>query len=339
MPVPLPLDRPIRWGILGAGRIAATVAYDIVRTDGNIVVAVGARDGERAADFGNRFGAQRSYGSYDELIADDEVDVVYIATTNPGHHEQALSVIAAGKHLLIEKPVCLNATDTAEVLDAALAADVFAMEAMWMRTNPLIRRAEHLVADGAIGEVRGVRAEFGLGKAFDPTDRLYDLDNGGGALLDLGVYCVTFARLFLGEPDSVDTVGSVASTGSDATAAMQWRFGDGREAQLWCSAETAAPNRGLIQGSTGWIATVGEFHRPRGLIVHHAGGEEVLPDPIPGGSHGYGPEIAEVDRCLRTGLAESPLVPHADTVATMRLLDDARRVLGVRYPGEAGTGP
>jgi predicted dehydrogenase len=339
MPAPVAPDRPIRWGILGAGRIAATVAHDIVRSDGNVVAAVGARDGERAGDFANRFGAERSYGSYDALIADDEVDVVYIATTHPGHHEQALAVIAAGKHLLIEKPVCLNAADTAEVLNAALAADVFAMEAMWMRTNPLIRRAEHLVADGAIGEVRGVRAEFGLGKAFDPADRLYDLSNGGGALLDLGVYCVTFARLFLGEPDSVDTVGSLAPSGSDATAAMQWRFADGREAQLWCSAETAAPNRGIIEGSTGWIATVGDFHRPRALLLHNADGEEVLADPTPGGSNGYGPEIAEVDRCLRTGLAESPLVPHADTVATMRLLDDARRVLGVRYPGEGGIEP
>ena len=128
--------------------------------------------------------------------------------------------------MLIEKPVTLNAADAREVFAAATRAGVFAMEAMWMRTNPLIRMAQALIGDGAIGEVRGVRSEFGLGLAFDPKHRLYELENGGGALLDLGVYPATFAYLFLGPPDEVRTAGTLASTGSDETVAMQWMYGE-----------------------------------------------------------------------------------------------------------------
>jgi predicted dehydrogenase len=334
MPAQLTHDRPIRWGILGAGGIAGRVSQDISRTDGNVVAAVAAREADRAAEFASRFQHARSYGSYRDLAADPDVDVIYIATTHPGHHDHALMAIDAGKAVLIEKPLCLNAADTREVLVAARAADVFSMEAMWMRTNPLIRKAEQLIADGIIGEVRSVRAELPLGLAFDPGHRLYDLDNGGGALLDLGVYPVTFAYLFLGLPDTVSVTGSLSPTGSDATVAMQWGYANGRDAHLWCSAPLDGPNRGILVGSDGWISTDGKFHRPSGLTVHRADGQTRLDDPGDGPGNGYRPEIAEVARCMRAGLIESPLIPHADTIAIMELLDAARAELGVKYPGE-----
>ncbi|UQX89827.1 Gfo/Idh/MocA family oxidoreductase [Jatrophihabitans telluris] len=334
MPTPLPDDRPIRWGLLGAGGIAHTVARDIVMTDGNVVAAVAARSAQRASAFASEFAGCRAYGDYEQLVNDDGVDVVYVATTHPHHREHALMAIAAGKPVLIEKPVALTAAHTAEIFEAAKQADVFAMEAMWMRTNPLIRKAEALVDAGAIGDVRGVRAEFGLGLRFDPEHRLYDLANGGGALLDLGVYPVTFGYLFLGQPESVAVTGSLAASGTDETVAMQWRCADGSTAQLWCSAPVSSPNRGAIYGTEGWILTEGQAHRPTGLIVHGRDGVHHIDDPIAGQGSGYGPEIAEVGRCLRTGLSESPLIPHADTIAIMGLLDHARAELGVRYPGE-----
>jgi predicted dehydrogenase len=327
-------DQPVRWGILGAGGIAETVCHDIVLTDGNTVAAVAARDAGRAADFAGRYGGSRSYGSYDELVADPDLDVIYVATTHPGHRAHALLAIEAGKPVLIEKPVCLNAADAREVLTAAAQADLFAMEAMWMRTNPLIRQAEQLISDGAIGEIRGVRAEFGAGVPFDPHHRMYDLDNGGGALLDLGVYPVTFAYLFLGRPSRVTITGRIAPTGADMTVAMQWAYDGGTGAQLWCSSAIPAPNQAVVLGSTGWIATEGAAHRPTGLLVHTAEDEYRIEDPIAGQGNGYGPEIAEVERCLRAGLTESPLIPHADTIAILELLDEARAVLGVKYPGE-----
>jgi predicted dehydrogenase len=172
MPERLSDDQPVRWGIFGAGGIASKVCADIVLSDGNVLAGVAARDADRAAVFAGRFGAQRSFGSYADLAADDEIDIIYIATTHPQHREQALLAIDAGKSVLIEKPVCLNAGQVLEVFDAAKQADLFAMEAMWMRTNPLICTAEQLIADGVIGEVQAVRAELGLGRPFDPAHRL-----------------------------------------------------------------------------------------------------------------------------------------------------------------------
>ena len=334
MPAPITDGRPIRWGILTAGGIAEKVSTDINLTAGNVVTAVAARHADRAARFAAKHGAARSYGDYQSLVEDDEVDVVYVASTHPHHKKQALAAIAAGKAVLIEKPVCLNAADAREVFAAAAAANVFSMEAMWTRLNPLIRQAQQSIADGAIGEVVGVRNEFGLGRPFDPKNRLYELANGGGALLDLGVYPVTFAYLFLGAPDEVRTVGTLSPTGSDETVTMQWLYGGVPRAQLYTSASVAAPNGAAIYGTKGWIVVLPEAYRPTGLIVHNDDGETHFPDPLAGNGNGYQPEIEEVERCLRAGLTESPLVTHADTVAILELLDAARAVVGVVYPEE-----
>lgn len=337
MPTPLSEDRPIRWGILGAGSIADTVARDIGLTTTNVVTAVAARDADRAAAFAAAHGASRSYGGdggYADLVNDDGIDVVYIATTHPYHREQALMAIEAGKAVLIEKPVCLNAADAREVFAAARRADVFAMEAMWTRTNPLILQAQQLIADGVIGEVRAVRNEFCFATPFDPRHRLYDLDNGGGALLDVGVYPATFAHVFLGHPDRVDTVGTLAPSGVDDTVAMQWSYQGVPKAQLLVSVSAAAPNEAAILGTGGWIKVLAPAWRPGGLIVHSGDEEYAIADPLAGQGAGYGPEILEVERCLRAGLAESPLVPHADTIAILDILDGARAALGVTYPSE-----
>jgi len=331
---PIAADQPIRWGILGAGGIAAQVGENINLTSGNVIGAVAARDAGRAGEFATRFGAARGYGSYEALVNDDDVDVVYVATTHPGHRALALLAIEAGKPVLIEKPLCLNAADAREVFAAAAKAQVFAMEAMWMRTNPLILRAQELIWQGAIGEVLGLRTEFGLGLPFDPAHRLYDLGNGGGALLDLGIYPMTFAHLFLGRPDEIQTAGTLAPTGADDTVAMQWLYGGVPKAQVWCSTSTPAPNEAVIYGSQGWISFVAPMFRPSGLIVHTGEHEYRIEDPIAGQGVGYGPEIEEVERCLRAGETQSPLIPPADTISILELLDQARAVLGVKYPSE-----
>ncbi len=326
--------RPVRWGILGAGGIAEKVATDIGLTDGNEVVAVGARNADRAAQFAQRHGIAHHYGNYESLVADDAIDVVYIATTHPGHKEHALLAIGAGRAVLIEKPVCLNAADARVVFQAAHDAGVFAMEAMWMRTNPLVLHAQQLIADGAIGEVRGLRFEFGLGIRFDASHRLYDIDNGGGALLDIGIYPVTFAYHFLGHPDAVQTLGTLAPTGADDIVTMEWLYSGQPLAQLWCSLSVDAPNEAAILGTRGWIRFEPKAHRPTGLTVHSGGEQHRVADPLTGNGNGYGPEILEVERCLRQRLLESPLVPVADTIAILEILDDARAALGVIYPSE-----
>jgi len=322
--------RPVRWGFLGAGGIAASMAADLHHGN-NTLYAVAARDANRAATFAARFGATHSHGSYRAVIEDPDVDIVYIATTHPFHREQALIAIGAGKPVLVEKPLTLNAAHAREVLTAARDKGVFAMEAVWMRANPLILKAQQIVASGAIGDVVAVHADFSIGLDFDPGHRLYDLANGGGALLDLGVYPMNFAWLFLGRPDTQQVLGTLSPTGSDASVAIQWGYASGASAQLRCAVTAWTPGRATIAGTTGSISVEPWFVNPERLVVTaNEGGES----RVESGQTGYGPQIEEVERCLRDGLLESPLAPHGDTIAILELIDRARADLGVRYPVE-----
>jgi predicted dehydrogenase len=296
----------------------------------NRLYAVAARDAERSASFAAQFGASHGYGDYRSLIEDPEVDIVYVATTHPFHREQALMAIGAGKHVLIEKPLALNAAGAREVLAAARDKGVFAMEAVWMRANPLIREARDMVTRGLIGDVVAVHADFSIEVAFDPTHRLYDLSNGGGALLDLGVYPIHLAWLFLGRPDTQQVLGTLSPTGSDAAVALQWGYSSGATAQLRCATTAWTPGRATIAGARGSISVEPWFVNPDRLVVTTNDGES----RVEGGGTTYGPQIEEVERCLRAGLLESPLAPHADTIGVLELIDRARAELGVRYPAE-----
>jgi predicted dehydrogenase len=324
------VGRPIRWGFLGAGGIAASMAADL-HDGNNMLYAVAARDADRAAAFATRFGANHSYGDYRAVVEDPDVDIVYVATTHPFHREQALMAIDAGKHVLIEKPLTLNAAHAREVLTAARDKGVFAMEAVWMRANPLILKAQEIVAQGLIGEVVSAHADFSAEFPFDPTHRLYDMANGGGALLDLGVYPMHFAWLFLGRPDTQQVLGTLSPTGSDAAVALQWGYASGAIAQLRCATTALTPGRATIAGTAGSISVEPWFLNPERLVVTTSEGES----RIEGEGTAYGPQIEEVERCLREGLLESPVAPHADTIAILELIDQARADLGVRYPGEA----
>lgn len=335
--VPLDPSRPVRWGVLGAGRIAAKVSADIQASADSEIVAVAARDADRARAFADDFAVPRSYGSYDELLADDGVDVVYVATTHGQHHDLALRTLRAGKPVLVEKAFTLNARQAQEVVDLARASNLFCMEAMWMRTSPLIRRALDLVAEGRIGRVCSVTVDNGLLFPYDPQHRLYDLAAGGGALLDLGVYSVTFAWIFLGEPARVRTTGALSPTGSDQTMAMQWEYDDDRYAHVACTTMAQTPARGVVVGTEGSMTLSRPFYRPDTLLVERAEGRLISSEEMTEqlGGNGYGPEIAEVERCLRAGLTESPVIPLDDTVAIMRLMDRARADVGVRYAADS----
>jgi predicted dehydrogenase len=325
-------EAPIRWGILGAGGIAATVGADIAASPGSVLTAVGARDRSRAAAFAERHGVERSYGSYAELVADPDVDVVYVATTHAQHREHALLALEAGKPVLVEKAFTLNAREAREVVAAARERQLFCMEAMWLRLNPLVRESQRIAASGQLGEIVSVRADLSRRFEYAPQHRLFDLAAGGGALLDLGVYPANFAWLVLGRPDTVQAIGSLAPTGSDATAAQQWGYAGGQVAHVFCSAVSGSPYAGLVTGTEGWLRLDSRVHHPNALVLHTADGEQTLTDQQPG--NGYGLQVAEVERCLRAGETESPLVPLDDTVGILEILDEARRQIGVRYPAD-----
>lgn len=327
------LDRPVRWGLLGAGKIAHALAEAVRASDDGQVVAVGAREPARAARFAREHEIPLSYGDYAELCTDPDVDIVYVCTTHPFHADQAVRALEAGKHVLVEKPVALTVADTERILGTARDRGLFAMEAMWTRCQPLVVDLARRVREGQVGAVRSVHAAFTVPFEYDAAHRLFDLDNGGGALLDLGVYPVTLAHLLLGHPTDVQVLGATAPTGADVQVALQWMNADGAVAQVLCDSQSHGSSRTVVRGSQGWIEVHGPVTQPESFTVHRG----VDPDEgehVTGDRRGFVHEVEEVHRCLREGLLESPLVPHADTVAIMTILESARRELGVRYPQE-----
>ncbi|MEU6074611.1 Gfo/Idh/MocA family oxidoreductase [Micromonospora sp. NPDC047074] len=319
-----------RWGILATGNIAARFAEDLRLVPGAELVAVGSRTAESAERFAGRHGVPRAYASWAELAADDDLDVVYVATPHAAHHEAAMTCLAAGRAVLVEKPFTLDLATSAELVDTARAAGVFAMEAMWMRTNPLIRRVAELVADGAIGTVTSVRADFGLAGPFPPEHRLRARTLGGGALLDLGIYPVSLAHLILGVPDHVRSWAKLSPEGVDENTGIVLGYDSGAVATLSCGLIGATPVVAAITGTTGRIELPELFFCPGSVILHQAGAEPETITGEPGGG-GYQHEAAEVQRCLAEGLLESPLVSHATTLEVMALLDGIRAQIGVSY--------
>ena len=320
----------LRWGVVGPGRIAEKVVEDIALVDGARVVAAASRSLPRAEDFARRHGLERAHGSYGALLADPDVDAVYVATPHAQHADVAVAVLRAGKALLLEKSFTATADGAQRVVDVARETGVFAMEAMWTRFQPAVVRLRELVADGAIGEVRQVQADLGVRRAYDPADRLFALELGGGALLDLGVYVVSFAQMLLGAPDTVRATGSLFPTGVDAEAALLLGYDDGRSAALLTSLRCPLPGSARVLGTEGWIDVLPRFHHPTTIVLHRDGAEpETVTRPQTGG--GYAHEVAEVVACLAQGRTESAVMPLADSLAVQRVLQQAADALGVAH--------
>jgi predicted dehydrogenase len=327
-------QRSLRWGIVGPGRIAENLVGDFVHVPDADVVAVASRSSDRAQAFAARHGIGRAYGSYRELIADPDVDVLYIATPHPQHLAIGLEAARAGKSLLVEKAFTATLAGARSLVDEIRAHEVFAMEAMWTRFQPAVVKARELLADGAVGEVRSVQADLGVVREFDPSDRVFAYELGGGAILDLGVYVVSFAQMVLGTPTSVSVHGAFEPSGVDAEVSLLLGFPDGRTATLMCSLHSPMPGHARIFGSTGWIDVLPRFHHPRSIVLHRDGAEpERFEHPALGG--GYTHELIEVTSSILAGKRESTIMPLDDTLAVQRALDDALGQLGIRFAEDA----
>ena len=324
------MNREIHWGVVGPGRIAEKVVEDFAVVPAARAVAVASRSQHRADAFASRHGLERAYGSYAEIIADPDLDVLYVATPHPQHHAIALAALRAGKALLVEKAFTATTAGAAEVVDTARETGVFVMEAMWTRFQPAVVAVRQLITDGAIGEVRSVQADLGIAREYDPVDRLFAMELGGGALLDLGVYVVSFAQMLLGTPERVVAAGSLFPSGADADAALLLDFGGGRTATLATSLRTALPGQARVFGTTGWIDVLPRFHHPQAIVLHRAGAEpETITRPQAGA--GYAHELIEVTECLRGGRSESSVMPLADTLVVQDVLGRAAEQLGVTH--------
>ncbi|MEU3749987.1 MULTISPECIES: Gfo/Idh/MocA family protein [Streptomyces] len=324
----------VRWGILATGGIAERFTTDLLTLDGAEVVAVASRTEASAKAFADRFGIPRAYGEWAGLFADEDVDVVYVATPHHAHREAAGLALEAGKAVLCEKALTLNAREAEELVTLSRDRGLFLMEAMWMYCNPLVLRLAELVRDGAVGEVRTVQADFGLAGPFAADHRLRDPAVGGGALLDLGVYPVSFAQLLLGEPDSVQAHALISPEGVDLNTGMLLGWDSGASALLSCSLVADTPLTAAVTGTLGRIEVPRGFFFPERFTLHRDGRE---PEEFVAGDdpHSFRHEAAEVMRCLRAGATESPLVPLEGSLAVMRTLDAVRERVGVRYPSEA----
>lgn len=321
-------DGPVRWGILSTGHIASVLTRDLaLLPEEAVVTAVGSRALKRAEEFADEYDIPRAYGSYAELAADPDVDVIYVASTHNDHLASARLCLEAGKAVLVEKPLTVSAAETEELVDLAGERGVFLMEALWSRTNPLLRQAAEIVRSGELGAVRHVNASFGFAFRGPSSHRLLDPDQAGGAILDLGVYPVHGVNLFLGEPDQLSGFGTLASTGVESHAAAlltfeATEFRPPATASITCSMEADLPQRLDVLCTEGSIQFA-NFLLPNELTVVRGTGdgkhEETLVTQWPGG--GYTFEIQEVNRCLRSGALESPLVPWKDTLAVARTLD------------------
>ncbi|MEP7053619.1 MAG: Gfo/Idh/MocA family oxidoreductase [Actinomycetota bacterium] len=326
--------RPIRWGIAGPGGIAAKFAADFPHLDGDAeIVAVGSRRRATADEFGDRFGIERRHASYADLAADGGVDAVYVATPHPMHYDTAMLAIEAGKHVLIEKPFTINAGEAGRLVAAARNAGVLLMEAMWTRFLPHMDDVRQILARGELGDIRTVTADHGQWFAEDAEFRLFAPDLGGGALLDLGVYPISFASMVLGKPDRITAVSDPAFTGVDAQTSMIFQYDAGRHAVLTTTLQAASANVGTIVGTEARIEIERTFYAPTSFSVISRAGE-VSRHEHPRIGNGLRYQAAEVARCLRAGLLESPLLPLDETVEIMETMDEVRRQIGLVYPQE-----
>jgi len=325
--------KPIRWGILGLGRIANKFAIGLQSVPDASLVAVGSRSDAKAADFAAEFGVPRAYASYEALVADPEVDVVYVATPHPMHLEAALLCMKAKKAVLCEKPFTLNARECQELIDCARREKVFLMEAMWTRFLPVMVQVREWLARGMIGEPRMVMADFGFRVDWNPESRILNPHLGGGALLDVGIYPLALASMVIGgAPMKVTGQCHLGETGVDEQSAIVLSYQGGALAVLTCAVRTRTPQDARILGTEGSIY-LPEFWHGEQVTLTITGKEVETVSPVMVGN-GYNYEAVEVGLCLRAGLKESPVMPLAETLATMRTMDELRRQWGLVYPQE-----
>ncbi|MDO4863073.1 MAG: Gfo/Idh/MocA family oxidoreductase [Ruminococcus sp.] len=322
-----------KWGIIGAGRIARAFAAALAAVPEAELYAVGSRSADKAVAFAEEFGFEHIYGSYDELLSDSSVDVVYVATPMAAHYDICMSALEKGRNVFCEKSVTLNASQLRDILALADECGLFFCEAMWMKCRPTYLKMKEWVAAGRIGDIRCIKADFSNFVPYDPDDRLFRADCGGGALLDVTVYPLTLVHDLLGAPDSIDSAAHIEN-GIDLSESLILRYASGTFASIDCGFEMSLRNNAVISGNDGSIVfgdcffcsdTVALYDRDRRLVEQYGSPARV---------NGYEYEIEEVHRCLTQGLRESPLIPHSSTLEIMELMDGLRREWGLKFPQE-----
>ena len=323
----------IRWGILACGKIAKKFAADLKLVEDGELIAVASRDVERAKQFAADFPAKYVFGSYEELVNCDEVDAIYVASPHSHHHEHTLLCLNHGKAVLCEKAFAINQQQAKEMIDLARTKKVFLMEALWTRFLPHYLKVRDMIAEGKLGELKGVLANFGFKPPAPVSPRLFEPALGGGSLLDIGIYPVFLAQSILGVPDSITAKMDPAHTGVDEQCSMVFHYKNGMTANLFSTLASNLETDADIFGTKGRIRLTNRFYEPSATIQYYPDiitSRTIIPIEKEAG-WGYQHEIRHVNECLQKGLTESPVWSLDETLSLMQTLDAIREGMGLRY--------
>ncbi len=321
------------WGIISTGSIAQSFADGLKVLSDVCLYAVASRSLESAREFAARNEMSRAFGSYRELYDDKNVDIVYIGTPHNYHYQNVKDALNAGKNVLCEKALTLNATQAQELADLAREKNLFLMEAMWNRFQPWYTKVKEILEKGAIAEIDHVKAEFAVAFPFDPQHRIFNMKLAGGSLLDLGVYPIAIASLFLGTPSEIISTVNICQTGADDKVNMIFKYPGAKTAQLMCSSRFAAKNNFTLYGPLGFIEVEGPINRPQKVSLYK-NNEDPLDFHCPVEGNGYNYEAQAVMNMLNEGKTEHPLMSLDESIEIMKMMDKIRFAAGIKYPEE-----
>lgn len=320
------------WGILGPGGIAQAFAKDLTFIEGHTIGAVGSRSLTNAQSFANTFGGT-AYGSYEELVADSHIDAIYVATPHPAHHDNVILALNAGKPVLCEKPFAVNAKQAQAMVDAAAKNKVALMEAMWARFLPHYAKVREIIASGVLGPILSIHADHGQRLADQGIARLVEPQLAGGALLDLGIYPISFAHMILGNPISITSSAVMTDKGVDAQTSMIFNYDNGAQAILTTTMIEQTPCRAVVAGLDGWLEIDRTFYNPASMrVILNDGTVTEYPSAYTG--HGLREQADVFKQIVKSGEVESKILSWKDTVDIMKSMDTIRGQIGLKYPFE-----
>ena len=322
-----------KWGIIGTGGIARAFANDIAFLSDHVVAAVGSRNLENAESFVKTIPGAKAHGSYDALINDADIDAIYVATPHPSHKENVIAALNAKKPVLCEKPFAVNATEAKEMVTAAKANNVTLMEAMWARFLPHYGKIREIVASGVLGQITTIHADHGQRLADQNIPRLVEPSLAGGALLDLGIYPISFAHMVLGIPQSITSTAALTDKGVDAQTSMILGYANGAQAILNTTMIAQTPCTAVIAGLNGYLEVNRTFYNPTSMRLTLFDGT-ITEYPSDYTGHGLREQAVEFARVVKSGAKESPILRWEDTIAIMEIMDTVRSQIGLKYPFE-----
>ncbi|MFU8860059.1 MAG: Gfo/Idh/MocA family protein [Cyclonatronaceae bacterium] len=322
-------NRPVRWGIIGPGRIAHRFAQDLSTIPDAALHAVASRDKARAETFASQYGATTTYNSYEDLADDPKVDAVYIATPHSYHHQHSILCLNRKKAVLCEKPFAMNLGEVQEMEETAKLNQTLLMEALWTFFLPHYRKVLDLLNEGAIGSILSVEADFGFKPEWDPGSRVFKKELGGGSLLDIGIYPIFLALTTIGMPDDLEATGTFFRNGVDSSCTMRFGYKSGAEARLYCSFLEQTPTAAVITGDRGKLTIHPKFHAPTSFTLENNSRSETFDFDVK--TNGYSYEIIHFNHLIRRGHTESDIMTFNKSKQLITLLDAVREQVGLVY--------